>query len=662
MLKARFLGTPRIEFGEDSFPLSITGRGLALFAYLCVTRQPASRSELADLLWHNQSEQKSKANLRYQLRDLRKVIGDYLVVDAQTVAFNQELPHWVDITSFATYLSPNLNTPSVAKELTILQELLNLYAGEFLAGFYIQDAPNFERWLLAQRRQFHDLMIYSLQLATQQHLERGDYAAGLELNQYLLAAEPWREEAHRQRMILLAATGQRSAALMQYEICCQMLEHELDAPPMDETTSLYSQIKSGMWFLEQKNTNAHHQQPVAVRAYPSPQNNAIHSPIQTVEPPRLAGHRDLGAMPEVRQLIGRQQEIEVLNAWLTDERRQLCVILGLGGQGKSALAASVLQGQHIYNANTHAQQISDSFKPNKLRHAQHRHSPSANHPRHVAELGDDATHIIWRSLAWRPSCIEIMQDWILPFSNLARRELSTNFDQLATMLFTILGQHRCLFVLDGVETVLQHNERESPTDAEAYEHLFRLFIERQHRGRLLVTSRVCPKALTYQPKQEDAICRLKLQGLSVEDSEALLAARGLTIDTLSNQQLYQQYAGSPQLLHKAADVIHDLFDGNVAAFMQEELYLLGDLGATLAAQFAHLSPLEVQMMQVLMETKQPLARQTLWKQLPSSVDKEAYYCALRKLLHTHVIEQKCEHFQLAPLPSVYLAERARKQN
>ncbi|MEZ4663359.1 MAG: hypothetical protein R2911_37930 [Caldilineaceae bacterium] len=97
------------------------------------------------------------------MRDLRKAIGDYLVVDTQTVAFNQELPHWVDITSFTTYLAPNLKASSAAMELTILQELLNLYVGEFLAGFHIQDAPNFERWLLAQRRHFQDLMIYGLQ-------------------------------------------------------------------------------------------------------------------------------------------------------------------------------------------------------------------------------------------------------------------------------------------------------------------------------------------------------------------------------------------------------------------------------------------------------------------------------------------------------------------
>ncbi|MEZ4663360.1 MAG: NB-ARC domain-containing protein [Caldilineaceae bacterium] len=375
-----------------------------------------------------------------------------------------------------------------------------------------------------------------------------------------------------------------------------------------------------------------------------------------LELPRLTAYRDLGSMPEVRQLIGRQQEVEMLNSWLTDDRCQLVVILGLGGQGKSALAASVLQNRYVYGAHAQPPQISGPIENVNLRHVKHRHSLSMNHREQVADLDDDAMHIIWRSLAWKPSCIEIMQDWILPFSNMARTELSTNFDQLATLLSTVLEKHRCLFVLDGVEAVIPHNEGEAPTDAEAYENLFRLFAERQHRSRLLLTSRVCPTALTHWQKQKEEIRCLNLPNLSAEDSEALFAAHGLAIDPLNNQRLHQKYAGNPRLLHKAAHLIHDLFDGDVAAFVQEALYFLGDLGTTMNAQFAHLSSLELQIMQVLLETEQPLSRQTLWEHLPPPVYKEAYYCALRNLLRTHIVEQKYAHFQLAALPSVYLAE------
>ena len=205
MLKARFFGTPQIEYGSDSAAIALSGRELALFAYLCVSRQPSNRSAVADLLWDNHTERQAKTNLRYVLRNLRKAVGDYLIADGQTIGFDQALPHWFDITSMTTYLAPALRTQSAQVEPAILHEVLNLYTGEFLAGFHIQDAPRFDQWMLAQRRHLHDLMVYGLQLATQHHLALGDYDAALALNHYLLTLESWREEAHRQRMILLAA-------------------------------------------------------------------------------------------------------------------------------------------------------------------------------------------------------------------------------------------------------------------------------------------------------------------------------------------------------------------------------------------------------------------------------------------------------------------------
>ena len=60
----------------------------------------------------------------------------------------------------------------------------------------------------------------------------------------LLAFDPWREEAHRQRMSALARAGQRSAALAQYQTCRRILDKELGVEPSAETTALYEQIRN----------------------------------------------------------------------------------------------------------------------------------------------------------------------------------------------------------------------------------------------------------------------------------------------------------------------------------------------------------------------------------------------------------------------------------
>jgi len=704
MLKARFLGTPRIQFGADAQDIPLTGRILALFVYLSVTRQSHSRSKLADLLWDHQMEQNAKTNLRYLLRDLRKTVGDYLLVDGQTIAFNHELAHWLDVTSFTIALSPDRSASPTQIDPAILQESLNLYAGDFLAGFHIQDASNFESWMLAQRRHYHDLMVYGVQLVTQQHLDAGNFEAGLALNRYLLTLEPWREEAHRQRMILLAASGQRSAALMQYELCCKILEEELDVPPMNETTSLYTQIKSGMWFLDQKIADNYNQQRIAVRAFPQttqPFTNAQPIPSTSAKPTTAGIQVDLGAMPSTKQFIGRRKELAALQRWLSDGSCRLITICGLGGEGKSALAARFVQEQlqsvalmsnapddrgapYDDRAETQPQLGLYPGRTNE-RNSLYMHNwplPTTEHQPSTAtatdgtadNIGDGTAngivHIIWRSLEQRPSCIDILQDWIRRLSQQPHKDLPTSFDQLITLLFSLLEQKRCLLVLDGLEAVLQQTGTYAPTERahyavqieiDAFERLFRLFVERQHRSCLLLTSRIRPSTWTSLQKHNQAVHILELKGLSGEDCEEFLTMHGLAPNPNNYQSLLQQYAGNPLLLSQVADLVHDLFDGDMAAFRQEELYFLGDMGGTLTEQLAYLSPLELHIMHALTGIDQPLRRQSLWESLSMPTTKQEFYQALQRLQRAYFILQEDGRYKLAPLLAAYLVERGREE-
>ena len=55
--------------------------------------------------------------------------------------------------------------------------------------------------------------------------------AGSDHTTRLLALEPWHEEVHQQMMLLLALSGQRSAALNQFEVCRRLLADELGVQP-----------------------------------------------------------------------------------------------------------------------------------------------------------------------------------------------------------------------------------------------------------------------------------------------------------------------------------------------------------------------------------------------------------------------------------------------
>jgi DNA-binding SARP family transcriptional activator len=75
------------------------------------------------------------------------------------------------------------------------------------------------------------------------HEQHGKLPQAIDPLRRLLALEPWREEMHRQLMKLLVRSGDRSAALRQFERCRQLLAEELDVEPSPDTIALYEQIR-----------------------------------------------------------------------------------------------------------------------------------------------------------------------------------------------------------------------------------------------------------------------------------------------------------------------------------------------------------------------------------------------------------------------------------
>lgn len=632
MFTISLLGNPAFTLNDQSLSHLVTGRSAALLAYLAVTGQPQPRAGLTDLLWENMAEAQARTNLRYLLSNLRKIVGDYVVAQGESVAFNQNLPHWVDVTAFTIHMSTAATPTAATVEPEILQALLNLYTGEFLSGFQVEDAPIFERWQLTQRRHLHDLLVQGLRLRTQQHLRLGEYAEGLAINHYLLTLEPWREEAHRQRMLLLAHSGQRSAALQQYTCCCQALAEELDVPPMPQTTALYEQIKSGQWFTSAATPSHHRPLPVAIPPFPSelPVQRCTDSgapPISLAAAPVL--RCDLGAMPEAAHFVGRCAELTTLHSWVGHEQSRLIALLGLNGQGKSALAAAFVQ---------------DVLE-------------NEQSPMH------GFTQVIWRSLQGAPSCTALLQGWLQQLEGERSEPQPLTFDELITRLFAILQRRRCLLVLDGLEELLA-----TPTGAdrengiiyrpgcEAYAPLLRLFFQRRHRSCLLLTSRVRPTVLTPLEERNGAFHALVLAGLMPADGTALLAALRVSGDAAVVQQLHQHHAGNPRLLNQAANLIYELFGGDGGVFLQEGLGFGSDMGATITQQLAHLAPLEQQILQQLAQAGRPLDWPTLYAQLTPAPAKSAYFQALQNLQRSFLLQQADNLVALPPLLATFLAE------
>jgi tetratricopeptide (TPR) repeat protein len=124
----------------------------------------------------------------------------------------------------------------------VLLKSVRLYRGDFMAGFSLRDAPEFDDWMrttaemyrLASGRANESLAIAQASL--------GDYHGAIESVNMWLDLDPLREPGYRQLMMLYGWQGDRSGATDAYRRCVATLDRELGVEPLEETTELYEAI------------------------------------------------------------------------------------------------------------------------------------------------------------------------------------------------------------------------------------------------------------------------------------------------------------------------------------------------------------------------------------------------------------------------------------
>lgn len=303
----------------------------ALLAYLAVeVGQTHRRDSLAELLWPDRPGPTSRHSLSQALTSLRKAIGEqtadrpFITLMRETVQFYSGGDYWLDAAEFTNRLDSVERHPHPTDDLCAdcvaqLENAIALYRGDFLARLSIGDSAAFEQWALIKREAFRERAGWALtQLAD--HYERAkNLDAGCHYARRQIELDPWREAAHRQLMRLLALSGQRSAALAQYERCCQALMVELGIEPEAETTALYEQIKVGE-IASLRNQGERNAGPLR------PQHN--------LPAPSTA-------------FIGRETELAKLTAMLADPACRLITLVGPGGIGKTRLALQAALEHHL---------------------------------------------------------------------------------------------------------------------------------------------------------------------------------------------------------------------------------------------------------------------------------------------------------------------------
>ena len=332
-LDLTLFGAPRIAHAGVPINGFISRKVQALLIYLALSGRPHSRINLATLLWGDRKESAARGNLRKALSNLRHLAGDYFIIDRQQVAFRREIEHRIDVVEFERQVQWVAGQDITAAHVEHLSAAVALYRGDFLEGFFVNDAPDFENWMLAERARLRTLALNGLDKLAQSLARQGDLEQAIAQARHLLHWEPWREETHRQLMEWLAQTGQRSAALAQYEICRTVLQGELGAEPDADTRALYERLlraEPSVAAARSSHSASDENKQAGSRAA----TDRLHSVSRALR-------HNLPAQPT--PFVGREQELADIVAHLQEPACRLLSLVGPGGIGKSRLALQTAQ-------------------------------------------------------------------------------------------------------------------------------------------------------------------------------------------------------------------------------------------------------------------------------------------------------------------------------
>lgn len=297
-----------------------------LLAYLAMEAdQPHSRDSLVGLFWPELPPSDARNNLRVALSRLKRHLGDSISLETtrHTIRFIPDSPIQFDVTQFLKLINntnehehPSLAACQPCRER--LKQAVELYRGEFLAGFFLEDCLAFEEWLFVWRERLHVQMLKQLDRLVQVAESSEHFAEAERYARRQIELDPLHESAHRQLMRALAAQGQRSAALNQFQTCTTVLRDELGIEPEAETLLLHQEIQAGTLSIVTSET-----EPSAVRRYALPESTT--------------------------PFIGREAELDQLSQRFTERSYRLISLVGPGGIGKTRLALQAARvGRNVF--------------------------------------------------------------------------------------------------------------------------------------------------------------------------------------------------------------------------------------------------------------------------------------------------------------------------
>jgi DNA-binding SARP family transcriptional activator/tetratricopeptide (TPR) repeat protein len=239
MIELRLLGSLSLTNpSREELPAILRQpKRLALLAYLAVAtpRGFHRRDTLLALFWPERDTEHARAALSDALYALRRALGDGVILRRgdEEVGLAPDRS-WCDAVALLEAVGAGR-----------WEEAVGLYRGEFLAGFHLSGAAEFDRWVEEHRTQVRARITEAGWALADQEAAQGRLSDAARWARRAVALSPYQESGIRRLMALLDRMGERAAALSEYERFAERLSSDLELAPSSETVLLAVSLRAG---------------------------------------------------------------------------------------------------------------------------------------------------------------------------------------------------------------------------------------------------------------------------------------------------------------------------------------------------------------------------------------------------------------------------------
>ena len=277
-MRLRTFGGLSIENPEADSEPGARPRPLALLAILAVAgAKGLTRDRVLAVLWPETDEERARQSLSQAIYSLRRDLGVDVALSPPALR--------LDPAQISSDVGDFLNAVAAKN----WGEAAALYVGPFLDGFYLADAPEFERWVESERASLTTEGIRAIESVARASAERGRHDEAAEHWHQLTRLDPGNSRIAASYMEALAAIGDRAAAIAHGRAHTDFLRRELDAQPDRGFEQLMSRLREADATAAQRPSVAPAVQPtMAPPAEPSRDTSDVAARVAPRNPRRRA--------------------------------------------------------------------------------------------------------------------------------------------------------------------------------------------------------------------------------------------------------------------------------------------------------------------------------------------------------------------------------------